>query len=257
VSKKSFLFVANWKMGLTGQQTMQYIHEHGTDMERLMEHTGHQIVICPSFPLLGTVCETLRGAKVQLGAQTCSAFASGPYTGEVSAELLAALGCRYCIVGHSERRRYCHETDDDIARKVRMCLLAGMQPIVCVGEMDDARDVSSAVYILEKQIALLRDYTADLVPEKGGSIWIAYEPVWAIGTGKIADPMYVNQIYKALAHIVAQYVPKQYEVHYMYGGSVNESTIQSILPVAAVDGFLSGGASLDFQKFRDMISLSV
>jgi triosephosphate isomerase len=257
VNKKSFLFVANWKMDGTGKQAMQYITEHGAAMVRLIEQTGNQIVVCPPFPLLGPVCELTRGTQIHVGAQTCSVFASGAYTGEVSAELLAELGCRYCIVGHSERRRYCHETDDDIARKVRMCLLAGIQPIMCVGETDDALDVSRTANVLEKQLEPLPDYLLDLGPAALKSFWIAYEPVWAIGTGKVADPAYVSQVYEVLGRMIARHLSQNYDVHYMYGGSLNEQNIQSMTHVHTNEGFLVGAASLDFQKFKDMISLSV
>lgn len=244
-------------MGFTEEQTFRYVTEHSAIMARLIERTGNQVVLCPTFPMLISICDLTRGMRIHVGAQTCSSYASGAYTGEVSAELLAAVGCKYCIVGHSERRRYCHETDDDIARKVRMCLLAGIQPILCVGETDDVLEVSNTAKILEKQLEPLGNHLRDLAPAILKSLWIAYEPVWAIGTDKIADPAYVNQIYEILSHIVARHLPRLCTVQYMYGGSLNENNILSMLHIQAIKGFLVGGASLDFQKFKDMISLSV
>lgn len=244
-------------MGFTVEQTFRYVTEHTVAMTCLIEHTGNQVVLCPTFPMLIPVCELTRGTRIHVGAQTCSAYAAGAFTGEVSAELLASVGCQYCIVGHSERRLYCNETDEDIARKVRMCLLAGIQPILCVGETDDALDVSYTAKILEKQLEPLGDHLLDLAPAALKSLWIAYEPVWAIGTGKTAQPAYVNQVYEILAHIVARYLPLHCTVQYMYGGSLNENNIQSMMQIHANKGFLVGGASLDFQKFKDMISLSV
>lgn len=257
MNKKTFLFVANWKMGFTQEQTLRYVTEHSVSMTHLIGYTGNQVVLCPTSPTLISVCELVKGTKINVGAQTCSSYASGAFTGEVSAELLAAVGCKYCIVGHSERRLYCHETDEDIARKVRMCLLAGIQPILCIGEKEDALEVSYTAKILEKQLEQLRDHLFDLTPAALKSLWIAYEPAWAIGTGKIAEPAYVNRVYEALAHIVARYVPQYCTVQYMYGGSINENNIQSMMQIHANSGFLVGGASLDFQKFKDMISLFV
>ena len=257
MAKKSFLFVANWKMGLTQEQSFRYVAEHHDTMDRLIGQTGKHIVLCPSFPMLVPACELTRGTRIYMGAQTCSSYAAGDYTGEVSADLLAAIGCRYCIVGHSERRRYCHETDEEIARKVRMCLLAGIQPIMCVGESEDTLDISLTAKIIEQQIAPLQDCMLDLGPTVLKSLWIAYEPVWAIGTGRVAEPAYVSQIYEILARIVARRLSSQCNVRYMYGGSLNEHNMLSMMNVPANDGFLIGGASLDFQKFRDMISLSV
>jgi triosephosphate isomerase len=257
VSKKTFLFVANWKMNFTEEQTLRYVTEHSIAITDLIERTGNQVVLCPTFPMLGPVSKLTRDTRIYIGAQTCSSYAAGAFTGEVSAELLASVGCRYCIVGHSERRFYCHETNEDIARKVRMCLLAGIQPILCVGETDAVLDISHTTNVLEKQLAPLRDHLLDLAPVLLKSLWIAYEPVWAIGTGKIAEPAYVDQVYRVLTHIVARYMPQYCAVQYMYGGSLNESNIQSMMRIHANNGFLVGGASLDFQKFKDMISLSV
>lgn len=255
--KKSFLFVANWKMAMTAEQTMQYVRDHISALATLSVHTGNKIVLCPSFPMLGAVHYLSADTTVQVGAQNCSSFPSGAYTGEVSAVSLAEFGCQYCIIGHSERRQYCHETDDDIARKARLCMLAGISPIICVGEVEDTQDIDHTKNILDKQLSLLADYLIDLDGQQAHTFWIAYEPVWAIGTGKVPNINYLREVYAILGSIVAHRIASSITVHYLYGGSISEKNIESIADGAFVDGFLVGGASLDFQKFKNMISLCV
>lgn len=257
MNKKSFLFVANWKMVLTAQQSMNYCREHISDMTKLSEATGNSIVLCPSFPMIGAVNYLTIDTPITLGAQSCSSFASGTYTGEVSAISLAEFGCKYCIVGHSERRHYCHETDEDIARKVRHCLLAGMAPILCIGEVEDAAIVTKTASILDEQLSLLSDYVIDLGLNETRTIWIAYEPVWAIGTGRLPDSHYLHEIYDMLEPIVSKRVPQGFTVRYLYGGSLTEKNIESITNIGTIDGFLVGSSSLDFQKFKNMISLCI
>lgn len=257
MNKKSFLFVANWKMVMSADQTMQYVRDHISDMTKLSESTGHQIVLCPSFPMIGAVNYLSTDTPINVGAQTCSSFASGAYTGEVSALSLAEFGCQYCIVGHSERRHYCYETDEDVARKVRLCMLAGISPILCIGETEDLADVSKTGPILDEQLGLLHDYLLDIEPEMSRSLWIAYEPVWAVGTGRMPEPSYLHEVYDVLERIIANRIPKGFTVRYLYGGSLNEKNLGSITQIGPIDGFLVGGSSLDFQKFKNMISLCV
>lgn len=255
MNKKSFLFVANWKMVMTVEQTMQYVRDHISDMSKLSESTGNKIILCPSFPMIGAVHYLSADTPIMVGAQTCSSFHSGAYTGEVSAISLAEFGCTYCIVGHSERRHYCHETNEDIIRKVRLCMLAGIVPILCIGEVEDEEDISKTGIVLDEQLNLLNDYLIDIGPEQAGSLWIAYEPVWAIGTGHMPEPSYLHEVYDVLERIISHRIPKGFTVRYLYGGSLNERNIESITNIGPIDGFLVGGSSLDFQKFKNMISL--
>lgn len=253
---KSFLFVANWKMVLNVEQTIYYCRAHIPEIDDISKTTGHTIVLCPSFPMMNAVYNTTKGTRVVLGAQTCSSFASGPYTGDVSANSLEEVGCRYCIVGHSERRIYCHETDKDIAHKVKMCMVAGISPILCVGELSQEEDIQAVAQTFEKQLISLRD-CLNGEARKVNTLWIAYEPVWAIGTGRLPELTYLEQIYALLTNLVAQHVPQDIAVRYVYGGSLNENNVASITRIPQVDGFLIGHSSLDFQKFKNMISLCV
>lgn len=254
--KKTFLFVANWKMGLTGMQTLAYGADNLSDMVAISEKTGNRVVVCPMFPFIGALCSMTEGTCVDVGGQTCSSFSSGAYTGDVSAHVLAELGCRFCIVGHSERRRYCHETDEDIACKVQLCMLAGIDPILCIGE-PDKEDIHAAINVLEKQLRLMKESLLAIRAEKLTTLWIAYEPVWSIGTGNLPDKNYLQKMYGLLKELVACHVPSACEVRYLYGGSLNAENILSVMQINGIDGFLVGGASLDFQKFKDMISLCV
>jgi triosephosphate isomerase len=253
---KAILFVANWKMVLTFEQTVYYCRAHISEIDDISESTGHTIVLCPSFPMLHAVYNITKGTRVVVGAQTCSSFSAGAYTGDVAASILEEIGCSYCIVGHSERRIYNHETDEDVSCKVKMCMVAGISPILCVGELSCEQDVQVFVQSLEKQLGILRDCLATGV-RKVNTLWIAYEPAWAIGTGALPEVSYLESVYTTMAGLVPQYIPQDIAVRYMYGGSLNEKNFASIARVTCIDGFLVGHSSLDFQKFRNMISLCV
>jgi len=253
---KSFLFVANWKMVLTVEQTIHFCLEHIPEIDDVSASTGHTVVLCPSFPMLTAVYNTTKGTRVVLGAQTCSSFASGTYTGDVSANSLEEVGCRYCIVGHSERRIHCHETDSDIASKVKMCMISGVSPIICVGELSKEENIESVAQAFENQLLCLKD-CLNGEARKVNTLWIAYEPVWAIGTGRLPELSYLEQVYTILAELVAQHIPQDIAVRYIYGGSLDENNIASITCIPQIDGFLIGHSSLDFQKFKNMISLCV
>lgn len=244
------LVAGNWKMYKTaaqaGELARAIVAQVGGDGQAV------EVVLCPPFTSLQAVGEALAGTQIALGAQNMHWENEGAFTGEVSPEMILTAGCTYVILGHSERRQYFAETDEQVNRKLKAALRAGLSPIVCVGETLAQREAGQieAVVLGQVRAALQGASEADLL-----KIALAYEPVWAIGTGKTAGP---DQI--GLAHqFIRTYLAKKYDaptanqVRILYGGSVNPENAGKILDVPHVDGLLVGGASLSAEQFVKII----
>jgi triosephosphate isomerase (TIM) len=251
---KRYLFVANWKMAWSVQESVDFVCTWHKGLEALADKTGHDIVICPSYPALWPIGNLIKDSHIQLGSQDCSFFGYGPYTGQVCPESLVPLGCTYCIIGHSERRRYCSESNDAICQKTRHSLEAGLEPIICVGETDDRQHVATTLALIYRQLHGLKKHFAHPCFTKK-SLCIAYEPVWAIGSGRTPDLHYLHLVFEGIVSVSKKIIPDDIQIHYLYGGSVNEKNIVDFSTIDHVTGFLVGGTSLDFQKFKNMISL--
>ena len=231
--RRARLVAGNWKMhgGRASNQALLDALVAG------MSAAGEvQCAVCPPFPFLQQVAERLRGTRITLGAQTVSEHAQGAYTGEVSAAMLAELGCRYVIVGHSERRQLFGEKDAQVAAKFAAARAAKMTPILCVGETLEEREAGKTEAVVARQLAAIDFKEAVL----------AYEPVWAIGTGRNATPAQAQAVHAFLR----QKVPA--ETLILYGGSVKPQNAAAIFAMPDVDGGLIGGASLAAQDFLDI-----
>ncbi len=238
------LIAGNWKMN--------GLRESGAALAgdlagRATGPFGCDMVVCPPATLLGSVGEALRGSAVALGGQDCHPARSGAYTGDVSAEMLADAGCRYVIVGHSERRAGHGEDDAVVRAKAEAVVSAGMTPIVCVGETEAQRGAGQALAVIEAQV------TGSLpVGVDGPSMVIAYEPVWAIGTGQTATPADVAEVHGHIRGLLERLfggAEAAGSLRILYGGSVKPGNAAELLAVANVDGALVGGASLDAEDF--------
>lgn len=240
------LIAGNWKMN-GGRASARAL---ASDIARRAEHRSTpSIALCPPFPLISLVGEAIAGSSVALGGQDCHQKEKGPHTGDVSASLLADLGCTYVIVGHSERRTDHGEGDAAVAAKATAALAAGLKPIICVGETDAERERGQTRSVVERQIK--GSWPA------GGSAErcvIAYEPVWAIGTGKTPTLADVEDVHRHI-RLVAQAIGVAAEqLAILYGGSVKGSNAKDLLAVKGVDGALVGGASLDAEDFWKIVS---
>ncbi|MFC3149465.1 triose-phosphate isomerase [Litoribrevibacter euphylliae] len=204
------------------------------------------VVLCPVFIHLDRVSAALVNSNVTLGAQNCSAELEGAYTGEVSPGMLQEIGCRYVILGHSERRSLFSETDQDVSAKVKAALGAGLVPIICVGETLEEREQSRAEEIVEAQLlAALDGLSKDL-----GSVVVAYEPVWAIGTGLTATPEQAQSMHAFIRAVLTKVSQDDSEkVRILYGGSVKPENASDLFSQADIDGGLIGGASLKVDDF--------
>lgn len=243
------LFVANWKMRMSTKDSIKYYHDNKAAMEKLSNN--HTIVICPAFTALSPIATHLPKKTCALGAQDCSAYNTGSYTGQIAAQHLAEIGCTYCIVGHSERRIYCNETNEMIAEKTKRLRENNITPIICIGENSAECIVETTYKTLEKQLAPI--FTTLSTGEKTDTpIIIAYEPVWAIGSGIIPTRDYLTALFSWLHQLTKKQLPNC-TIAFIYGGSVDENTIKQLCNIPHINGFLIGGASTNFEQFKSII----
>jgi len=246
-------FIAgNWKMNLDRASAValaQGVAKEASSVE------GVDLAVCPPCPYLDAVAGVLSGSKVALGAQNMYHQPGGAFTGEISAAMLCDLGCRYVILGHSERRHVLGETDADVNRKVHAALEAGLAPIVCLGELLAEREAGRTPEVIRRQFD---GSLAGLSAEQMGRIVIAYEPVWAIGTGKVATPQQAEEVHLDLRKIMQDRYNEEVarSVRIQYGGSVKPENAAELLGQPDIDGALVGGASLKVDQFMGIVDRS-
>lgn len=211
------------------------------------------VAICPPFPALAAVGEALKGSGMHLGAQNAHWETHGAFTGEVSGPMLAALGCRFVVLGHSERRHGMGETDEQVAKKLRAALRDGLTPIVCVGELLAEREAGRTAEVLVRQVSVAY---SELPAESAKATVVAYEPVWAIGTGKVATPEQARDAHRVIRVTLDQVVGAGTgsAVAILYGGSVNAGNAATLFAEDDLDGALVGGASLEPAGFWKIVA---
>jgi triosephosphate isomerase len=243
------LMAGNWKMYKTSAETQDFFEAF---KPMVADATHCDIAICPPFPSLAAAVERARGSNIEVGAQNLYWGREGAATGEVSGYMLQAAGCKYVIVGHSERRQYFGEKEADVLRKTRAALDYGLTPIVCVGEKLEDRESN----ITESVLAVQFDGgLAPLTPEEFAKVVIAYEPVWAIGTGKTATPEIAADVHRFIRSGVALKFghAQGAATRILYGGSVKPDNVKSLMAEEDIDGALVGGASLDPKSFAAIV----
>jgi len=236
------LIAGNWKMNCLGSEGLSLAHA-------ISERVGPgplalDLVLFPPVTLISRVAEALVGSTVAVGGQDCHCGTDGAHTGDISAEMLADAGCSYVIVGHSERRRDHRETDVLVCRKAAAAHRAGLVAVVCVGE-------SEAEYLAGDTLSVASRQVAESVPEKAGAAntVVAYEPVWAIGTGRTPTLKEITRAHERIRQVLAKHCGDQGNIRILYGGSVNAENSSEIMTLPDVDGALVGGASLDADEF--------
>jgi triosephosphate isomerase (TIM) len=244
-ARTSYL-AANWKMHKTVAEAAEFID----GLLPRIAATRHDVVVCAPFPALSEVVERSRGSAVRVAAQNMHEAESGAFTGEVSAPMLVALDVEAVVLGHSERRRHFGETDEALARKVPSALAAGLEPILCVGESEEARDAGQTEAVLEAQ---LQADLAEVEPTDLARVVIAYEPIWAIGTGRTATPEQAEEAAAFIRDVVRQRGAAADDVRILYGGSVKPANAAELLGRPEIDGALVGGASLDPADFAAIV----
>ena len=243
------LIAGNWKMNTDASSCVELAR--GVVQES--ENAGVvRVTVCPPNVFLSTVGTVLNGTRVSLGAQNMHALGSGAYTGEVSGEMLRSLGCRYVILGHSERRQHFGETDAEVNRKVKKAIKLKLVPIICVGENLDQRRTGREREVVASQVKYALEGFALSSPN---ALIIAYEPVWAIGTGETASPAQAQDMHALIRKLVRQQFGEKIAsgLHILYGGSMTPTNAKDLLSEKDVDGGLIGGASLNADVFGQII----
>jgi triosephosphate isomerase len=243
------VIAANWKMFKTPDETFAFIQVF---LREVSGHNRDEIVLCPPFVDIPTAVQAARHSNVQIGAQNMYWEKEGAFTGEISGKMIQAAGCTHVIIGHSERRHYFGETDDTVNRKLLAALDAGLVPIVCVGEVLQEREAGLTEEVLRRQITgAFRTVSGD----KAGPIIVAYEPMWAIGTGKTATPAIAADAHRVIRAEAAKAFGQTAadNLRILYGGSVKPDNAKALMSQSEIDGALVGGASLDPKSFTSIV----
>lgn len=255
MTRKKPLVVGNWKMNKTASEATKLIQQLSYNYEKAYE--GVDVVICPPFTALRSAQVTLQyenKSKILIGAQDVFWEASGAYTGAVSPEMLKDVSCSYCIVGHSERREVFAETNEEVAKKVAALVDAGVAPIICCGETAETREAGRTVAFVTEQIRAALSF---LKASNVESVVLAYEPIWAIGTGHTPIPEQADEICAALRDTFKELFSTSAadSLRVLYGGSINPGNVNSFARMPNIDGGLVGGASLNAEDFMTLVGV--
>jgi triosephosphate isomerase (TIM) len=251
--ERKLIIAGNWKMNKTVAAALTLVRDLKIELANI---TAVDIVVCPPFTALSEVAKAIRGSNIRLGAQDMSEHNPGAYTGEIAAAMLKEFAVHYVIIGHSERRQYHKESDELISRKARAAHAAALQPIICVGETLAEREAGQMEKVLESQ---LRGSLTGLSKEQMTETIVAYEPVWAIGTGKTATTAEAQEAHSFIRGLLGKLhdEPTARRVRIQYGGSVKPSNARELMSQPDVDGALVGGASLEPQSFAEIVKNSI
>ena len=244
------VIAGNWKLYKTIKETVQFIEQ----LKPLVRDSSHcDIVVAPPFTALSEAVHATAGSNILISGQDVFWEKEGAFTGEVSAPMLADVGCRYCVIGHSERRQYFGETNETVKRKTVAALAAGLTPIVCVGETLTEREANQTRSVIQTQFD---EGLNDLTVQDSFRIVVAYEPVWAIGTGRTATPEMAVEVHKQIRQLAQQKFGSEAsrELRILYGGSVKPDNIKGLMAQVDIDGALVGGASLKADSFASIVN---
>lgn len=247
---RNIIMAGNWKMNKDAQSTVLFCKGLAEGIRDLS--AGVKVIVAPPYPFLGLALEALKGSAAQVAAQNVSFNSDGAYTGEVSAPMLASLGIPYCIIGHSERRQYHGETDQTVLSRQIKLASSGITPIICVGETLAERDAHKTAQVILTQLKGCFETITISDPQ---SVIIAYEPVWAIGTGRTATPEQAQEVHSLIRSWLAQRCSAAIasDLHILYGGSAKPDNIRDLLVQEDIDGALIGGASLTLEQYLPML----
>ena len=243
------VIAGNWKMNMLPNEAMKFIE----DLAPLVKDTENEVILCVPYTDLFYALLTAQNTNIKIGAQNMHFEKSGAYTGEVSGEMLKSINVEYVIIGHSERRQYFGETDETVNKKIKAAFSYGLKPIVCVGETLEEREAGKTVEIITKQTELALE---GLTNEQVENTIIAYEPIWAIGTGKTATSEDANNSIKAIRNKIQEIYGQEVaeKVIIQYGGSVKSSNAKELFEMSDIDGGLVGGASLKADEFSKIVN---
>jgi triosephosphate isomerase len=239
----------NWKMNKTTGEAIDLVRELKTAISGVK---GVEVAVAPPFTALYAVCKELEGSSIRLAAQNLYWEEKGAFTGEVSPLMLKEVGCHYVIIGHSERRQFFGETDETVNRRIKAALAQGLKVIFCIGETLKEREEGKTFSVIERQV---EDGLKNLSDKEMKNMVIAYEPVWAIGTGKTATPGQVEEVHRFIRGKIEKLYSREVseEIRIQYGGSVTPENIKGLMEQVNIDGALVGGASLKAESFSKIV----
>ena len=249
--KSAHLYIANWKMSFSFNEALAFVSKNYDALIQLSTHAPHQIILCPSTEVLYPLAQILKNSDIMLGSQDCSEHTRGAFTGQTSVVSLQQLGCSYAIIGHSERRTHNKETDAIITHKADKLLDHNITPIFCIGETAEQYTNGTTIETLHNQLEGLFNLATKYQAHKP-TICIAYEPVWAIGSGKVASSDHIELVLSWIhekAHKIAPFVKWKL----IYGGSISPENISTCKAIPLLNGFLIGRTSLDFQELEKIV----
>lgn len=243
------LLAGNWKMFKTIPEALDLVNGLKKNCAGV---SGREILVCPPFTAIAPVAGALKGSNISVGGQNLYWESKGAFTGEIAPGMLVDAGCKYVIIGHSERRQYFGETDETVNKKTKAAFAAGLLPIVCVGETLAEREANKTMAVIDRQV---RGGVAGLTPEQAEKLVIAYEPVWAIGTGKTATTQQAQEVHAFIRKLYTELYGKAAaeSVRILYGGSVKPDNVSDLMKQPDIDGGLVGGASLDVESFTKIV----
>jgi triosephosphate isomerase len=245
------LMAGNWKMNKTVAEAVSVVKALKSS---IADVTDVEVLICPTFTALYAVNNEAKDSNINIGAQNLFWETKGAFTGEISPAMVKDTGCSYVLIGHSERRQYFSETDETVNKKTKAALVAGLIPVICIGETLKEREQNITFKVIEKQI---KEGFDGLTPQQAATIVIAYEPVWAIGTGKTATPDQAQEVHAFTRKVYSQmYGDASQKVRILYGGSVNPTNVSDLMKQPDIDGGLVGGASLEAESFTKLVKYS-
>lgn len=248
MAERKFCIAGNWKMHKTTAEAVELANGVKEGVKGVNEV---DIVVCPPFTALQAVMEVVQGSNLELGAQNVHWEESGAFTGEIAPSMLCDLQVSYAVIGHSERRQFFGETDEGVNKRLKAALKAGLTPIVCIGETLEQREAGETENVIERQVT---HSLADLSPDAMAQTVVAYEPVWAIGTGRTATPEQAQEIHQFVRELIRkQFGQVAEQVIIQYGGSVKPENAEELLGQDDIDGALIGGASLKADAFSDIV----
>ncbi|MDZ7725860.1 MAG: triose-phosphate isomerase [candidate division KSB1 bacterium] len=243
------IIAGNWKMNKTVEESV----ELAEGIKNALNHSDVDVVLCPPFTNLYAVHQVIKNEPIGLGAQNIFWEDKGAFTGEISADMLKSVGCHYVIIGHSERRQYFSETDETVNKRIKQALANDLTPIVCVGELLEERESGDTEKVVETQI---KGAFKDIEKSDAAKMVVAYEPVWAIGTGKVATPEQAQDVHKMIRRLLSDLYGAEVAdaIRIQYGGSMKPKNAKELLEQPDIDGGLIGGAALEAESFLGIIN---
>ena len=249
MANRTPLIAGNWKMYKTVSEAVETA---GQLKKNVADTAGVDIMIAPTFTAIAAVCDSVKGSNIDVGGQDLFWETEGAYTGQLSPTMLVDVGCRYVIIGHSERRQYFAETDESVNKKIAAAIKTGLIPVMCIGESENQREAGQTFSVLDKQVKKgLKGFFADDLK----TLVIAYEPVWAIGTGKTATSTQAQEVHQYLRSLLTEIFDQTFaqSVRILYGGSVKPENVSELMSMPDIDGALVGGASLNADIFSKIV----